>query len=720
MRSIPISTKQVAASEGNGELDILQLLGALKRGKWTIAFWLVLMMVLGVYYAYRMVTPLYTTTATVAMHNRAEQIVDLATPLSGLGGDFYTINTEVEALASRELVGKLVDKLNLVEDPVFNAALRPRDDSWSPGKAIGAAMAWVRNMIAPPEEAAPAAAATPEEVRAAVRAGVIDAVMGSIEVSNLRASFVFYITATTIDPEASTRIANGLAEVYIEDQIAVKYQATEQATAWLNGRVAELKTELEEAENAVKAYNANADVIGPEGLEALNRQLKDRRDRVIDAKTAAEAQAARVAELEAALATGDPAVMAAVADDTTLNQVIGRLDVEGARQAFDTRYDRILERARFESAQAAGKIDALEKSVGELAAQVENQSVEILKLQQLEREAAASRQIYEYFLGRLKEIAVQQGIHRPDSRVLSWAILPRFPSQPRVRLIVVAAMMLGFVIGAILVLLREIRHTGFRSTRDLEQATGETVFAQIPRAPVTKRRRLIRYLATKPASAMAEAIRNLRTSVMLSNVDHPPQIIMTTSSLPGEGKTTQSVALAQSFAGMGRRVLLIEGDIRRRTFREYFRIGSQAGLIRAIMQEMPLDEVVHHSKELGIDVLAGEKSAVNAADFFASARVHAFLERCRAEYDIVIIDTPPVLVVPDARVIGQLADAVLYMVRWNQTTRAQVEEGLAALATVDVKVSGLVLSQIDMREARRYGGRYSELYSGYGSKYYNN
>jgi capsular exopolysaccharide synthesis family protein len=254
----------------------------------------------------------------------------------------------------------------------------------------------------------------------------------------------------------------------------------------------------------------------------------------------------------------------------------------------------------------------------------------------------------------------------------------------------------------------------------LETATGQTVLAQIPRAPVTKRHRLVRYLATKPASAMAESVRNLRTSVMLSNVDNPPQIIMITSSLPGEGKTTQSLALAHSFASMGRRVLLIEGDIRRRTFREYFRIRSQTGLIRAVMEDLPFDEVVFCSKDLGIDVLVGEKSRINAADFFSSARIQVFLDRARAEYDIVIIDTPPVLVVPDARVIGQLADAVLYAVRWNSTTRAQLEEGLNALATVDVKVSGLVLSQVDVRKAAQYGGRYRDVYAAHGSRYYRN
>lgn len=715
MRSVPIKPQQFSVDSDTGdEIDLLKWLNTLWRGKWRIMIWSLIAGAMAGYYVFAVATPYYTAVSSVALQNRSEKIVDLASPLSGLGGDFFTINTEVESMTSRELIGKLVDKLNLVEDPVFNATLRASEPSPASGP-IRAVFNALDSLIAGDSDE-PAPVPTPEQQREAV----IDAVMHSVSVSNLRASYVFYITATTSSSEASSRIANGLADVYIENQIAIKYEATEQATIWLNGRLAELKIDLGQVENAVKTFAAETDLVGPETLLALNRQLKDRRDRVSGAKQAARDLAERVSALETAKATGDRVIMAKTADDVALNQVIERLDIEGAGRSFDLGYEKILERARFESRQAASKAVALEQSVAELAAQVERQSAELLQLEQLEREAAASRQIYEYFLGRLKEISVQQGIHRADSRLLSRATVPVAPSSPRKILIVAMALFLGAVGGAGTVLLREMRATGFRSMQDLELATGMTVLAQIPRAPVAKRRRLIRYLATKPASAMAESVRNLRTSVMLSNVDNPPQVIMVTSSLPAEGKTTQSLALAQSFASMDRRVLLIEGDVRRRTFREYFRIRGQAGLIQAVMQELPLSDVVHYSEDLGIDVLFGEKSTLNAADFFSSARVKSFLDRARAEYDVIIIDTPPVLVVPDARMIGRLADAVLYVVHWNRTTRAQLEEGMNALVTVDVKISGLVLSQVDVRKASYYGGRYREVYQAYGSRYYRN
>ena len=196
---------------------------------------------------------------------------------------------------------------------------------------------------------------------------------------------------------------------------------------------------------------------------------------------------------------------------------------------------------------------------------------------------------------------------------------------------------------------------------------------------------------------------------------------MMTSSLPGEGKTTQSLALAQSFAGMEKKVLLIEGDIRRRTFQEYFKLKVKSGLVSAVAGDLPLDQLILQSEQLGIDVLIGEKTNVNAADFFSSSRFRAFLNQLRLQYDVIIIDTPPVLVVPDARVIGPMVDTVIYSVHWNKTTKAQLEEGIHSLQSVDIKISGLSLNQIDLRKAQNYGGKYAELYGkGYGRKYYNN
>jgi capsular exopolysaccharide synthesis family protein len=267
---------------------------------------------------------------------------------------------------------------------------------------------------------------------------------------------------------------------------------------------------------------------------------------------------------------------------------------------------------------------------------------------------------------------------------------------------------------------RELVQSTFRRAEDLERATGRPVLGQIPRMPVRARADVIRFLRERPASAAAEAVRDLRTSLLLSDAERPAQVILTTSSVPAEGKTTVTVALAQNFAGLGRRVLLIEGDIRRRTFEAYFGTPAGAGsLLSVLAGETRLAEAVVRPEGMGVDVLLGARSGVNAADLFSGEGFARLLEEARGQYDHVLIDTPPVLVVPDARVIAQAADAVVYVVRWDKTSRAQVEQGLRQFRSVQVPVAGLVLSRIDPRGMRRYGyGNTYGAYSRYGQAYY--
>jgi capsular exopolysaccharide synthesis family protein len=267
----------------------------------------------------------------------------------------------------------------------------------------------------------------------------------------------------------------------------------------------------------------------------------------------------------------------------------------------------------------------------------------------------------------------------------------------------------------------EARAQTFRTAADLEQTTGYTVMGQLPMVPVRRRKDVIQYLADRPTSAAAEAVRNLRTSIMLSDFDTPPQVILTTSSLPGEGKTTVSLSLAQNFIGMGKKVLLVEGDIRRRVFGQYLNTDQKQGLVAVIKGEAKLEDCVINDPRVKADILIGEETKVNAADLFSSSAFGDFIAKAREQYDIIIIDTPPVLVVPDARIIAKHVDAVLFGVKWDSTSKTQVQDALRMFESVGQKVSGLVLGQVSPDGMKRYGygGRYGS-YAAYGAKYYNN
>lgn len=539
------------------ETDIAALIALFWRGRWIIAAAMFVAVIIGAYYSFVVATPIYSSTAVVILETREESIVDLESVVSGLSGDTSTVNSEVEVLKSRTLLGKVVDRLDLTRDPEFNGALRDPTFTARLKSRVRALLGYLPGLDT---TTGGTASSGPVDEAERARNGAINALLNKLSIRNLPQTVVFQVTIRSEDPQKAALIADTLVEMYILNQLEVKFEATEQATTWLTERVTELQQQLEAAEAEVKAFSASTDLVSPETLSALENQLKDIRDRSESTRGLKEAAEARLARLQAA---DTRAAQAAAAEDTQLTQLLQRIDTPAIAEAFDARFQQIVARTELDVTRAAAQLPALERSQVELESRISKQGEDLITLQQLTREAEANRLLYEYFLGRLKETSAQKGIQQADSRILSHAVVPNVPSAPRKSMLLAMSGMVGMMIGVGLVLLREARQNGFRTSRDLERITGRTVMGQIPLLPARRRKDAIAYLNQRPTSAAAEAIRNLRTSLLLSNVDHPPKVIAITSSIPGEGKTTMSLALAQNFVGMDRKVLLVEGDIRR-------------------------------------------------------------------------------------------------------------------------------------------------------------
>ncbi|MEO9631858.1 MAG: polysaccharide biosynthesis tyrosine autokinase [Sulfitobacter sp.] len=708
MKQITSASGRPATEHTDGdEIDLGNLLQTLWRGKLWIALFGFVALCLGGFYAYGIAVPVYTAKSAVALESRQEQVMDIESVVTGLGGDQSTINTEVEVLRSRGLIETLVLDLDLLDDPEFNSSLQP-----SPRFSIGMIVGAIRGIFGAQEPSSVVS-------ERATLDRTINAVLGALSVSNLRQSFVFEITATTQDPTKSALIANRLAELYIKNQISVKFEKTEAATAWLSERVSGLQIELESAQAELKNFSTNTDLINADALAALNRQVKDLRDRRLMLATQADATGSKLERLRNAAEAGDPAAFAEIAQDTLLDQALTRIEEgqEGGREAFNIRREALIAQAELEAARAQSQLAAIEASIADVTSRIDNQSQELVTLEQLQREVEASRLLYEAFLSRLKETSIQQGIQQADSRLLSRAVVPPAPSAPQKTRVLALSLILGLIVGAAAVLFREMAQNTFRTPEDLEAKTGYSVIGQIPKITVKARKNVLEYLTRKPNSAAAESVRNLRTSLLLANIDKPPKVIMSTSSVPGEGKTTQSIALAQNFAGLGAKVLLIEGDMRRRVLSEYFSHTHPHGFLSVMAGDISLKDAIVYDEGLNADILYGQKSRVNAADLFSSKTFREFIQDLRNYYDYIIIDSPPVLAVPDARVLGQLADAIIYSVKWDSVSHRQVLDGLKSLESVNLTPSGLILSQIDRNKLKRYG--YGDSYQAY-SRYYIN
>ena len=668
------------------EIDLLALAGTLWRGKWWIALAMALFVALAGYYAFAVAEPKYQATSSLVLDVQGPNVVDLEQVVSGVSSETSALNTELEVIHSRPMIAELVDELNLDARPEFNPDLRdaPR---WSLGELVQRGLDSLG--LSAPGDAGPPGNERME---------VVDAVQDAVTVSHQRDTFIFEISATTGSRELSVAMVNALAEIYIEEQIAQKFEATDQAVDWLSERVRELEVELRAQEDAVKELRAESEAATPEAVAALTAQVRDQRDRVDRAEAAlAEAEARRTALAEAR-ETG-PEALLAVADDPLLDRIAERDGPESA--AFAERAAELVDRATAERTRVESQLASLRGALSSLDERAERQTATLIEVQQMERELRATRALYETFLTRLKETTVSRGLQQADSRFLSRADEAE-QVAPRSVLILGLAGILGLMVGAGLVLLREALRNHFRTAEDLEKRTGYTVIGQIPLMPIKARDKLIDYLNDKPTSAAAEAIRNLRTSVLMSNVDAPPRVIMIASSVPDESKTSTAIALAHNFGRQRHRVLLVEGDLRRRTFSQYLDHPPAGGLMAVLGEDKPLSDVVVHEPRLGADVLMGEKTKVNAADLFASEKFHALLETARETYDYIIIDTPPVLVVPDARIIGQSADATVFNVRWQSTSSVQVLAGLREFETVGIHIAGMLFCRVHPQIISRY------------------
>ncbi len=702
------------------ELDLRRTLSTLWRAKWIV----LLFAIVGVAIAYAMllrITPLYTAETRVLWEVEQTNVTGIDPVSQGIGRDFYLLESQIEVLESGRLMDRVVRELDLVSDPIFNANLRPPED-WTRWLSPFTAIKELRERVFGPGE--PQAEPTQDEIRR----NAVAALRNAIEAQWLDGTYVLIIRLTTPDPERSAELANEMAHYYILDQLEAKFESTRQATEWLSDRVSELQTELETAEQAVEEYLSNTTLVSEEALAVSTRQLKDLRERansLEDERAGIVERLGRVDELRAAedfggiaRLLGEPRLVGLANDIERLGDAGQQSQRQAQINQFDAELARVRQRLEASVERLASQKASVESTIEDLEKKLDTQSAALVELRQLKREAEASRLIYEFFLTRLKETSVQEGIQRPDARVLTEAEAPYSPSSPSRRFYLLAGGGSGVLLALALAFLIERLNSTFRSTEELERHTGLSAIGTVPVAPVTRRRAVMQYLGERPTSSFAEAIRNLRTSILLADVDNPPQVIMLTSSLPQEGKTTCCIALAQISRALGKKVLLIECDIRRRTFRTYFELPeAKGGVLSVFSGQRSFEDVVHHDEASGLDILPGEESSVNAADVFASQRFADFIADMRRRYDFVFIDTPPVLAVPDARVIGRIADAVVFCVRWNRTARETVAEGLRLFSQVNIRIAGLVLSQVNLAKMSRYGyanyGYYKEA-----SKYY--
>jgi succinoglycan biosynthesis transport protein ExoP len=702
----PNHTPSQSISEG--DIDLVKLAASLWRGKWIVLVFVLFCVGFAEFYVRHVAVPLYPATSKIALkENQPEKILTDIESLMANGPITDTgINTELEVLRSRDLVGKLVDSLNLITQPDFNPLLRePRLSNQIKTQlfAFFGVASEKTKIFRSPEE---------------VRSIAISSVLNVMAFSNTKNTRVINISAITSKPDLSVLMANKMAMLYIENQIQFKLDALASATEFLSNRTSELKNDFDELKTELANFSSQSELVSPTILKSLEIQLRDMRTRLMEKTEIIAKKSDRRTSFQSFIEADNLLGLIKYVDDFRLNQAFSHYNSNKlSLDSLNMQIEQFMLKGDVELEREQKQLSALETSESLLTKQIERQSKELLVLQQLKREAETAGLLYESFFKRLQEMNVQLGLESADARLLSTATQSGL-SSPIKRKILALGGFIGLLIGASLILYWELRFSGFRSVNELRDKSGYSVLAGVPLIPLRDRKNAISYFKTKPNSMVSEAVRNLRTSILMSNPDQDKKVIMLTSSVPKEGKTILTYALAQNMVGLGKRILLIEADIRRRDHSVKIDRNNTVALLDLMMGHKEFKDVNLFLEELGFDILTATRSEMNAADLFASGRFPKLLTELREYYDYIIIDSPPVLSVPDARLISTVSDINIYIVKWNKTTRAQVDQGLDMISSKGVKTIGLVLNQINSNKAKTYGYTGSYGCDTYGSKYY--
>jgi polysaccharide biosynthesis transport protein len=743
-------SRLVADDEDDG-IDLRAIARKIWRGKWIIAVTTLLAWLLG-FLIVSQYEPVYRASAKVMFNLQQTNIVDVEALVVSSGVNENTLQNQIEILRSNALLERVVDKLSLERNPEFNPLIRePEETLVDRLRALVAVPPEVTDflqnlgVLSPPPPPAP----EPDPaVRAELERRLVMAnLAGRLGLAPVPGTRVIQISVTASDPRTAATVVNAVAEQYIVDQLDAKLEATRTATTWLAERVEELRVRTQAAEEAVEAVRAELSEEAGQGIEITQQQLQAASGALTVARNETRAAQATFERLSGALARGEDLGAVPEFRNSEVNAAfraeIAQLELEMGRfaegnprrQAIERRLDeirgqllvdagQILEASRSDLEVKRQREAALAAEVRALETKALDQSKSQVELRQLEREAQASRTLYENFLGRLEETTAQQDLETADARILTAAEPPLGPlAQSRQRTMLMAVL-LGVMSGVGIIFLLDKLNNTFRSPAQLEDMTGQPVLGTVPTIGRRFRKAdVLRHFKENPRSSLAESIRSLRTSILFSNVDTPPKVVMFTSSVPGEGKSTTSLLVATTSRQMGKSAIIVDCDLRLPALAKLLRADDESpGLLSVIEGTATLQEALFKDPATGLDVLMTKpsepRSILNAADILASNRFRDLIAQLRQTYDLVILDTPPTLVVADARILSRHADAVVYIVRWDKTPRGAVQEGLKEMRTVKAPVVGSVLTMVNEERAMKYAydgyayykGRYKDYY----------
>jgi len=724
-------------------IDFKALVGTVYRRFWIIVTGFLVTFFLVAYMTFTQ-TPIYKANSILQLDTNKENVIDLGSVLGGMAASTAAIDTEVRVMGSKSLLTKVAKKLKLAEDTEFNWTLVEK----KPG-LLAQIKTQIRSWTGQKEtKEVPYANLSAEEREAAVLESVVQTLTYKVHISRIGTTYLINVDVTSVSPETAARIADAVADQYRVQQLDSKLEATRRATAWLSERVAGLRDEVEAKEQRVEEFRAETGLLSAQGATLTEQQIAYNTNQ----KSVLESQLSRVraryqsmrrqidsgAGIDAIAEVLDSPVISSLKSqraqilrrvaelETTLGpahpELIGaRNEAADIERQITAEVNRIATNLDSEFKVAQAQIDSINSNISQSTAQLRGNNINLVRLRELERDAETSRVLYEEFISRSKETREQDDLVQADANILSTASVPSRPSSPRKMLNLIIGGLLGGLIGGGLALLAEIFDMKISSAEDIERKLGVNSIGFVPLIRNTSLLPFSQvnpadFLVDNPLSAFSESIRYLRAAIAFSDIDSETKTVAVTSSLPDEGKTSLTLSLGRMSAMSGSRTLVIDGDFRRRQLTDAAGLSPEIGFIEHLFGAGQLADAICKDQRSMLDILPLTKSGHVPHDVFGTRAFDDLLARLRSMYDLILIDTGPLLLMAEARVVAGKVDKTILVIRWRRSLRSAVRQSLHLLKTFNADLLGITLNMVDLSR-RRHHKDPGSTYKAY-SKYY--
>jgi polysaccharide biosynthesis transport protein len=702
--------------------EFFKYLGLALKHRWLILAGCVSGLVIGFLVTFTS-TPIYRAIATIKVDLDAAKVVKLDTVDSGQVGDsFRFYQTQKELLRSRSLAERVAGNLDLRDDAGF---VNPRpSSSW----------AKLRRMVFPEKPGDKSDLAQ----RKAAAAGLIQ---GGLSVDQAPNSSLMTISFDSPDPGWAAKIANAVAENFTEANLERRYGTSKYARKFLEEKLEDLKVKLEDSEKALVAYEDKEQIINTRvgkdqqpladsDLAALNSALQQARTERIKAQELWE-QASKNKGLALPQILNDKSIAvlrekrALLASDYQDKLAVFKADypdmrrLKGQIAQMDAEIDRAVSfvtgslKAQYES--LLQQEELLQKDIEKARTKVLEGRNKNIQRQILQREADSTRTLYDGLLQQYKDLGVAGATGTNNVAVVDLAQAPGAPYKPNLQKNLLMWLVFGLLGAGAAVAWLEIMDDTFKSPEEIEDQLGLSVLGLIPKA----KEDIFETMRNSPVSPICESYRSLRTTLQFSTSNGLPKSLVVTSPSPGEGKSTTSVALAINFAQLGMKVLLIDGDLRNPSAHRLLNRETERGLTNYLVGGAIAPDVLQETDVPRLCFMATGPLPPNPAELLASQHMAKLLSSASENFDVIIIDAPPVLGLADAPLLASITAGTLLVLGAGESRRAVGKAALKRLHFARAQMVGVVLNKFDMHAMnyayQSYG--YGALqYYGYGTK----